>query len=255
MDALSHAPEKPGMFLLVRRGVPMAVGVMALLLALFEPHGRGWYLLIAMACLADVWPTFKTGAEYLRTRRVSVRRDSLWVRAFRPLARWLGHEEAWILSFCAWNNRRLREAFRTRRARKALVLLPHCIQTAGCNAEIIEDLSQCFSCGKCPAGDVLASALAGKWNCRISNRSHKAYREVREFQPDLIVAVSCADRLLKGITKLPDIPSYVIPLQLPHGMCVDTTFNVSHLEAAMEALVEPRTNHEENIQPLRIEAS
>ena len=54
------------------------------------------------------------------------------------------------------------------------------------------------------------------------------------------MAVSCTDRLLKGLTKLPEIPSYVIPLTLPHGMCVDTEFSMPHLLAAMEALVEPR---------------
>ena len=52
--------------------------------------------------------------------------------------------------------------------------------------------------------------------------------------------MSCTDRLLKGLTKMPEIPCYVIPLDLPHGMCVDTTFSVPHLFTAMAALVEPR---------------
>ena len=45
---------------------------------------------------------------------------------------------------------------------------------------------------------------------------------------------SCHDRLLKGLSKLTDIPTYVIPLRLPHAMCVDTDFDVPHLFAAME---------------------
>jgi hypothetical protein len=96
------------------------------------------------------------------------------------------------------------------------------------------------------------AALLNRWEGRNTNRSHKAYREAREYRPDLIVAVSCADRLLKGLTKLPEIPSYVIPLSLPHGMCVDTDFNVPHLFAAMETLVEPRRPPGE-IQSLRHE--
>ncbi len=46
--------------------------------------------------------------------------------------------------------------------------------------------------------------------------------------------MSCSDRLLKGLTKLPEIPVYAISLELPHGMCVDTGFSVPHLMAAME---------------------
>ncbi len=75
---------------------------------------------------------------YLRSRTTIVRQDCLWANAFRPLARWLGQEEAWILSFCAYNNRRVREAFGARRARRALMLLPHCIQLARCKADIID---------------------------------------------------------------------------------------------------------------------
>lgn len=251
MDRSGLPPERTGIFLLVRRGVPMTLGALSLLLALVEPLGRGWYLLIAMACLAEVWPTFRTGADYLRTRRASIRWDGGWVRAFRPLARLLGREEAWILSFCAWNNLKVREHFLVHRARKALVLLPHCIQASNCKAGIIEDLGSCFSCGRCPAGDVLSNVLSGRWDCRVTNRSHKAYREAREFEPELLVAVTCPDRLLKGLTRLPEVPSYVIPLQLPHGMCVDTTFSVPQLCAVMDALVEPRP--EEKVQPLRLD--
>ena len=83
------------------------------------------------------------------------------------------------------------------------------------------------------------AAIAGRWEGLITNRSHKAYREAREYRPDLIVAVSCTDRLLKGLIKLPETPSYIIPLSLPHGMCVDTDFSVRHLMAAMETLVQP----------------
>ena len=39
---------------------------------------------------------------------------------------------------------------------------------------------------------------------------------------------------------MPEIPCYVIPLELPHGMCVDTGFSVPHLMAAMDSLVEAR---------------
>jgi hypothetical protein len=237
------------MFLAVRRGLPLTLAAVGLLGAALSPAGRLLFLILALACLAEVWPTFRRGKEYLRARTTIVRRDGLWAKAFRPLARMLDMDDAWVLSFCAWNNDRVWEAFRTQPARRALVLLPHCIQMAACKAPILQDLRSCHACGLCPVGDVVEDSLSRRWNVRIANRSHKAYREAREFHPDLIVAVSCTDRLLKGLVKLPEVPSFAIPLSLPHGMCVDTTFSVPQLLSAMEALVEPLS--EPRIQPLQ----
>ena len=244
--------ENDRLFLLVRRGVPLAGAALLLAAAVAEPVGRGWYLLCAMALLAEVWPTFKRGSRYLAARTLILRWDGRWARALRPLARKLQAEEAWILSFCAWNNRRVREVFQQRKAKRALILLPHCIQMARCKAEVLVDLGKCYECGLCPVGELLPLQLERGWASRITNRSHKAYLEARAFQPDLIVAVSCSDRLLKGLTKLPEVPSYVIPLDLPHGMCVDTGFSVPHLMAAMTLLVEPRTE-DRGVVPLNRE--
>ena len=140
---------------------------------------------------------------YLKSRRAIIRWDGLWVRALRPAARLFGQEGAWIQAFCAWNNLQVREAFRTRPARQALILLPHCIQMARCKAQILDGLSNCHQCGLCPVGDYLQASLLGRWDVRISNRSHKAYREAREFHPDLILAVSCPDRPGEGPHQAP----------------------------------------------------
>jgi hypothetical protein len=233
-------PENCRLFLLVRRGVPLLGALLLVVLAALSPAGRGWFLLGAVALLAEVGPTFKRGKAYLAARTPILRWDGLWARALRPLARWSRLEEAWILSFCAWNNRRVREVFQERKARRALVLLPHCIQMARCKADVLQDLGKCYECGLCSVGELLPLQVQRGWESRITNRSHKAYREARDYRPDLMVAVSCADRLLKGLTKLPEVPSYVIPLELPHGMCVDTGFSVAHLLTAMDCLVEPR---------------
>jgi hypothetical protein len=244
--------ERGALFLWVRRGVPLAFAAVSFLEATLHGVGRGWWLLAGVGALAAAWPSFLRGETFLRNRTAIMRQDSLWANALRPLAKRVGLEDAWILSFCGHNNRRVRGAFGGRQARRALILLPHCIQMARCNAGILDDLQACYDCGLCPVGDFMSAALASRWDSRIFNRSHKAYRDAREYRPDLIVAVSCSDRLLKGLAKLPEIPSYVIPLSLPHGMCVDTDFSMPHLLAAMETLVEPRRPSGE-IQPLRRE--
>ncbi len=240
MSATPLPYERDTLFRVIRQGLPLVGTLLLALLAVGVSHGRGWFLLAAVGAMAEVLPTFRTGSSYLASRRTLVRMDSLWVMAWRPLFRLLGYDRAWVLSFCAWNNRRVRSAFQNQRARKALVLLPHCIQLSACKADVVTSLEACYSCGRCSVQDVLETSLTSRWDVRLSNRSHKAYREARAFGPDLIVAVSCHDRLLKGLTRLPEIPSYVIPLALPHGMCVDTTFDITRLQGAMETLVEPR---------------
>ena len=232
--------ERFGVFLWIRRGVPLSLMAAFLLMGLVMPHSFGWWALASVAMGAVAWPTFKRREAYLRSRVAIIRWDGMWVWLFQPLARLLGKEDEWILSFCGWNNHRVREAFSGAKSRRSLILMPHCIQLAKCKAPILDELEKCYDCGLCPVGDYMHGVIENKWESRITNRSHKAYREAREFRPDLIVAVSCTDRLLKGLIKLPEVPAYVIPLSLPHGMCVDTQFSVPHLFAAMEALAEPK---------------
>ena len=244
-------PERYALFLGVRRGVPAAATILFTLLALGDHTHRGWWVLLGVASLTLVWTTFQRGEAYLRTRASLVRWDGRWVRALRPLFRLMGQEDAWILSFCGFHNARVREALAHRKARRALILLPHCIQLARCKAPVLDDLSTCYECGLCPVEDFLHATLEHRWESRITNRSHKAYREARAYRPDLIVAVSCTDRLLKGVVKVAEVPAYVLPLSLPHGMCVDTQFSVPLLASAMEELVEPRPK----LEPVPREAS
>jgi hypothetical protein len=242
MDAMATPlpPERYALFLGLRRGLPLGLAFLSLLGALADHHHRGWWVLSAVALLSSVWPTFASGEAYLKVRPSLVRWDAIWVRALRPLFRAWNLEDAWILSFCGFHNAKVREALQGRKARRAMVLLPHCIQLARCKAPVIGDLSACYECHLCTVEDVLHATLEKRWEVRLTNRSQKAYREARAYQPDLIVAVSCTDRLLKGLVKVAEIPAYVIPLGLPHGMCVDTTFDTGHLVAAMDALAEPK---------------
>jgi len=254
LPALTPLPQERGtLFIWVRRGLPVAVALGAFAAAALLGSGGGWWLLGGVGALAVAWTSFLRGEAFLRRRTAIMRQDTLWARALRPLARWLGHEDDWILSYCGYNNQRVRAAFEQRRARRVLILLPHCIQMARCKADVLSELEACYDCGLCPIGDYMNAALLSRWEGRIFNRSHKAYRDAREYRPDLIVAVSCTDRLLKGLARLPEIPSYVIPLTLGHGMCVDTEFSLPHLFAAMEALAQP-IQPMPKVQPLVREA-
>ena len=84
------------LFLAVRRGLPLLGAALLALLALLEPVGRGWWVLGAVALLAEVWPTFKRGKAYLDGHRAITLRDGRWTQAFLPLAQWAGLGDAWM---------------------------------------------------------------------------------------------------------------------------------------------------------------
>ena len=186
-------------------------------------------------------------STYLRNRRMVLSWDKIWVSVIRLIIRYIGAEEDWLLSFCNWNNYRIQQAFQLHRAKRVLLLLPHCIQMAQCSANILHDLNKCYNCGLCNISNLLP--LQGKYNIKscINNRSHKTYQYARQYKPDLIIAIGCLDRLFKGLVRLSEIPSYVIPLDLNHGMCVNTSFNVDHLVTAIDTLVEAQRNDINNI--------
>ena len=226
-------------FLFFRRGIPL-LGIALSVTAIFVYPGLvGWALIAIVAILADLQSTFNTGNLYLAKRKIIVRWDGYWLQILRPLFRFLNLEERWLLSFCAWNNRRVSNVFRTKRANNAVVLLPHCLQLVGCRAQVVENLHSCFGCGKCTIKNVADAVQMYRWDVRVAPRSRAAYIEARKSNPDMVIAAACPDRAVKGLIKLSETPSYAIPLGLPHGMCVDTTFDFQHLQLAMNALVEP----------------
>ena len=197
-------------------------------------------MIVAVALLAEVGTTFYIGAPYMAKRSAITRWDGYWLMFLRPFFKFINLEDRWLRSFCAWNNHRVSKAFKTKRVGKAIVLLPHCAQLVSCKALVVEDISYCFGCGQCVIDAAARAALKYNWDVRVSPRSRAAYSEARKYSPDIIIAIACPDRLVKGLLKLPEAPSYAIPLGLPHGMCVNTTFDFQHLFQTMRALAENR---------------
>jgi len=240
----------PTFFLLFRRGLPILGMLVSIAGILLYPGALGWILIVCTALAADLMSTLYGGNLYLTKRLALLRRDGRWLQALRPLFRAFDVEGRWLRSFCAWNNRRVSRALMAKKAQRVVILLPHCVQAINCGAPVIENLQSCFRCGKCVVGEAAHAALECNWDTRLSPRSRIAYSEARRSHPDLVVAVACPDRLVKGLIKLPETPSYTIPLELPHGMCIDTTFDFQHLARAMDTFAEPRKAPK--IQPLKI---
>ncbi|MDR0498529.1 MAG: DUF116 domain-containing protein [Holophagales bacterium] len=240
----------PTFFLMFRRGIPLIGIALSLMVIWIYPASLGWALLAAVALAAEAVATFGTGGSYLVNRQTTIRWDGYWLQVLRPLFKSINLEDPWLRSFCAWNNRRVSSALSAKKAHKVILLLPHCIQLTKCKSHVVENLQSCFRCGKCVVENAATAALKYNWDVRISPRSRAAYAEARKSRPSLIIAIACPDRLVKGVTKLSEIPSYTIPLEMPHGMCVDTTFDFHRLSQAMITFAELRSTSK--IQPLQI---
>ena len=243
----------PFFFLIFRRGAPLAgIALSAAAIVVF-PNYIGWALIASIALLADLQSTFNSGGLYLAKRRAIVRWDAHWLQALRPFFRVLHLEDKWLLSFCAWNNQRVWKALAGRQSLAALALLPHCIQSTKCSAKVVEDVQSCTRCGACRIGEIADAAQKCGWDLRIAPRSREAYAEARKSRADIVIAVACLDRLAKGLFKLPEVPSLAIPLELPHGMCIDTAFDFQSLAHAMAQFAnQPQPP---KIQPLKRELS
>jgi hypothetical protein len=239
----------PSFFLIFRRGIPLAGIALSVAAFVNFPEYIGWALLASIAILADLQSTFNSGGLYLAKHRAIVRWDGHWLQALRPFFRVLRLEDKGLLSFCAWNNQRVWKALAGRQSLNALALLPHCIQSTKCSAKVVEDVQSCTRCGACIIGNIADATQKCEWDVRIAPRSREAYAQARKSRPDIVVAVACPDRLAKGLFKLPEIPSLAIPLELPHGMCIDTAFDFQRLARAMAQF--PNQAQAPKIQPLK----
>jgi len=239
----------PSFFLIFRRGIPLAGIALSVAAIVVFPDYIGWALIASIAILADLQSTFNSGGLYLAKRRAIVRWDGHWLQALRPFFRVLRLEDKWLLSFCAWNNQRVWKALADKQSLNALALLPHCVQSTKCSARIVEDVQSCTRCGACMIGGIADATQRCSWDLRIAPRSREAYAEARKSRPDIVIAVACPDRLAKGLFKLPEVPSLAIPLELPHGMCIDTAFDFQHFARAMAHF--PSQAQTPKIQPLK----
>jgi hypothetical protein len=243
----------PRLFLFFRRGIPLLGIALSLALAATRPASLGWALIASVALMAELGATFHSGKLYLSKRPAIILWEGYWLKMLRPILGLFGLEEALIRSFCEWNNQRVLDALQEKKHVKKLkpmLLLPHCIQATSCKAPVADNLQSCHRCGRCAAESVADGAAKMGWHAIISPRSRAAYADARKFHPNIIVAVACPDRLVKGLVNLPEIPSFAIPLELPHGMCIDTAFDIERLSAIMDAFA--GEGRAQNIQPLKI---
>lgn len=135
--------------------------------------------------------------------------------------------------FLQANNASVRALYRHHKPKKLVILLPHCVVWTRCPKKVIKDLASCTECDLCQMEEILGLADRASLPVAIAIRSDEAYEQARGMGPDLTLAVACDDRLVKGITRVPELPAFALPLHLPKEACHDNLVDLSGLHEAL----------------------
>jgi len=127
-----------------------------------------------------------------------------------------------------------------------LVLLPSCLQAAGCEQNVVGDLANCRRCGRCKLGPVLDVCERTGVTPAIARGGRAAAELARQGRVRAVVAVACEKELRSGI--LACLPKPVIALRnkRPNGPCNETDIDVEEVERAIAWLT--RTSAARDLQ-------
>ena len=140
------------------------------------------------------------------------------------------------------NNLGVRALRRTRvKPGEVLVLLPSCLQAAGCKQNVVGDLAECKRCGRCKIGPLLDLAERLGVRAAIAKGGRAATALAREPRTRAIVAVACEKELRSGI--LACLPKAVIAVvnRRPNGPCNETDVDPEQVEQAIKWLIRKNT--------------
>ena len=116
------------------------------------------------------------------------------------------------------------------KAKRILLLLPHCLQIDVCNRKLTTSVSNCARCGRCPVGELVGMGERYGLNVEVVNGGTLARKKVASILPDGIVAVACERDLTFGIQDVHPIPVYGVINDRPNGPCFNTCVDLKLVE-------------------------
>ncbi|MFQ5670317.1 MAG: DUF116 domain-containing protein [Acidobacteriota bacterium] len=200
----------------------------------------GALALAAAAYLTGILLPFSRWAPRLWIRSYAMLCDRVFLRILLRAVRIVGDKTDPVLrSYVRANNAAVRSLYRRRKPENILILLPHCVVYSRCPKKVVKDLSRCTDCDLCQMEGILGLSDRSRLPTGIAVRSAEAYSQARALGPDLTLAVACDDRLVKGITRVPELPAFALPLHLPEESCHDNLVDMGGLREAMSYFLGP----------------
>jgi uncharacterized protein len=139
--------------------------------------------------------------------------------------------------FIAANNWLVRHARRRVRPANLLVLLPRCLQRAGCGQGVVDDLAACRQCGQCDVAGLIRLRDETGVRFRMAGGGRAAAALTRQADVRAVVACACEKELADGIRAAFPKPVLAVPNDTPEGFCRNTRVSTERLREAIRALV------------------
>ncbi|HXX56538.1 MAG TPA: DUF116 domain-containing protein [Thermodesulfovibrionales bacterium] len=119
------------------------------------------------------------------------------------------------------------------RAKRILLLLPHCLQINECDIRITHDIYKCKRCGKCEIKDLIQIADDNNLSLFVATGGNLARKIVMDVRPEAIVAVACERDLSSGIADSYPLPILGITNERPFGPCFNTQVSLERVKEAI----------------------
>jgi len=140
-------------------------------------------------------------------------------------------------SFIEFNNRLIKLKKKHLKGEEILILLPRCIQNNECKNNVVGDINNCLSCGKC---DILSikTAIKDKGIKAVLVTGGTQARElVKTRRPKAIIAVACERELTSGILDTSTIQVIGIINIRMNGPCFNTRMDVNALNSTLAEIL------------------
>ncbi len=158
------------------------------------------------------------------------------------LAGLAGLRERFTASFIAFNASLVRLKNILLEPGEILVLLPRCIQNGDCRYNIVNNLDNCISCGKCDVKAIREEVKVKGVNIAVVTGGSQARALVNKLRPKAVIAVACERELVSGIFDVPGCEVVGLINERPEGPCLNTRASVSKLKEAIDIFLTGRQN-------------
>jgi len=122
------------------------------------------------------------------------------------------------------------------RAKRLLLLLPHCLQVDTCKIRLTYDIRNCERCGKCNIKDLIGISDRKGLSLFVATGGNIARRIVGDVRPEAVIAVACERDLISGIADIYPLPVLGVYNERPFGPCINTKVDIKKVEEAIDLL-------------------
>ena len=154
------------------------------------------------------------------------------------------------LGFVDLNNSWVIGYLKTHKPKRILFETPICLQSQDCPLNVISDLNHCKECGKCQVCDLRKLSREFDVKAAIFTGSQLAIKLVKDFKPDVIVAIACEKEIMEDIPHIYPYMAYGIVNIRNNGPCLNTRFDYAFARNLFKLLIGEVKVKEESPQQL-----